>query len=155
MDITPPKGNQAHKLREARFNLGVSSILSTTLIYLMLFGGNSFAMLGVKTKLLPANRLAMERMSQKIQHTDGLLTYATNSITIRQNGNVTLEYKYLPASKAIYEFENGNSYPLITECASIRIKVFKRNAIRNGFDQIPISGGLTETKLIKIEWQCS
>lgn len=124
------------------------------MLYLMFFGSIGFAILGAKVKLAPSNRPAIDRMSHKIQYAEGYLTYAANSITIRYNGSVALEYKYLSASRTIYEFEMGNSYPLIKECDSFRINVFKRNSANNTFDQIPISGGITEPQLILIECEC-
>lgn len=143
-------------LVELMVALTIGSISMTALAALTFYTARSFAALTNYVDLDKKSRDALDRMTQMVRQSDGLLDFDSHSVTFSyDNGAQSLTYSYDPNTRELTQTLGTTKRTLLTECDYLKFEVFKRNPMNGSYDQYPASLDTDGAKIIQVSWLCS
>lgn len=135
---------------------GISAIICTVVLSLVVYSARSFAGMANYTNLDRASRNALDNMSKAIRQTKKLTAFTSTSLTFLDADDGTLTYAYDSSAKTLTRSKNGvaDATPLLTECDYLKFSIFQRNPIGGSYGVYPTATADT-CKLVQLNWTCS
>jgi Tfp pilus assembly protein PilW len=122
---------------------------------LSIYTARSFAAMGNYMELDKNSRNALDRMSQIVRESDGVLSYASHSVQLSYHG-ASLSFDYSPGNKTLsMTHTNGVQSTLLTDCDFLNFEVFQRNSVAGSYDQYPAALDESAAKIVQVSWICS
>ena len=149
----PPK-TSGFTLTEVMISASITSLLFLCLASFSMYGSRVFAALANYSQVESSSRLTLDSVSQQIRQSKGLLTFATNSVTVQDTDGAALQFSYDPSAKTLTRIKNGVSRVLLTGCQQLRFDMFQRTPINGSFDAYSATSVGTG-KMIQVTWVCS
>jgi hypothetical protein len=124
-------------------------------VLLQMYSSRSFAAQYNYVDLNNQSHMALDKMSQKIRQTGGMISFATNDVTFTNNmTGGTLRYFYKSDKRTLSEVYNSKTNVILKGCDWLLFAMYQRNPISNSFDQV-VSTNPSTCKLLQVEWSCS
>lgn len=133
----------------------ISSITLTALASLSFYTARSFAAITNYVDMDKKSRDALDRMTQMIRQTDGLLDYDDTELSFSYGGDQVLKYVYTPETRELVQWIDNSQRTLLTECDYLKFDVFKRNPVNGSYDQYPATLDTDSAKIVQVTWLCS
>lgn len=135
---------------------GISAIVVTVVVTLIVYSARSFAAMANYASLDRASRNALDTMSKEIRQTKELTSSTANSLTFLDYDNGTLAYTYDSSARTLTRSKDGvsDATPLLTECDYLEFSIYQRNPVGGSYDVYPTATADT-CKLVQLNWKCS
>jgi Tfp pilus assembly protein PilW len=142
-------------LVEMLISLFIGSLLLLGMVMLGVYTTRSFAALGNYMELDKNSRNTLDRMTQIIRESDGILDWSNHQITVSYHTQ-PLSFTYSPSSKKLMMTEtNGTQRTLLNGCDFLDFQIFQRTSMAGVYDQYPITADEAVAKIVQISWVCS
>jgi Tfp pilus assembly protein PilW len=99
------------------------------------------------------SRRTLDYLSRDIRNAKGLVSFATNSITLTNLDGTSFTYAW-DGSNAFTRTYGGVSSLMMTNCDYLSFNIYQRNPT-NGFTFVTTTATPSQTKLIDVSWRCS
>ena len=133
----------------------IGTLVFTSLILLGMHTSRSFAALGNYMELDKNSRNALDRMTQIIRESDGLLDWSNHQVTLSYHTK-PLSFTYSPTARTLtMTGTNGVQTTLLDGCDFLDFQVFQRTSMAGVYDQYPITSDEAVAKIVQISWVCS
>jgi len=133
----------------------IGSLAFTALTYVGIYTTRSFAALGNYMELDKNSRNTLDRMTQVIRESDGVLSWSNHELVVSY-GTQPLRFTYIPATKKVLMTEtNGTQRLLLEGCDFLDFQIFQRTSMAGVYDQYPITSDEADAKIVQVSWVCS
>ena len=154
----PNRRRAGFGLSEFLVVMGLSSLLSVTLMCLLMLSGRSFAAIYNYVDLDDANRICMDQMSRDIRQANRVKSYATNgpvvTLTLEDSDLSDLSYAYNSGQRTLYRTKNGYTKAVLEECESLRFDLRQRTP-KDGTLELYDPATVDLAKVVDVSWVCS
>lgn len=150
----PSRACAAFTLTELMFGIGLGGLIVTVIGAMVLYSGRNFATLANYADMDSSVLYATEQLSRDIRSANGLLSYATNAITLRTDTSNSLTYTYSANARTLTRNDGVTSKVILRECDSLNFYVYQRTPIEGSLEQYA-PGDTNETKVVYVNWACS
>jgi hypothetical protein len=141
-------------LMEMVVTLGVASMF---VVWVLDFTTITFSQgiyaLGNYTDLNTKSRNTLDHLSMDIRGASSLVSYATNSITLKNQDGTTFSYTW-DGANCFTRVYGGLSTVLMSNCDYLSFNIYQRNPTNN-FSFVSTTNTPSQTKLIDVSWRCS
>ncbi len=142
-------------LVELMIAIFIGSLVFMVLAAVAVYTARSFAALGNYMELDKRSRNTLDRMTQIIRESDGILSWGNHELTVSYHTQ-PLSFTYTPAEKKLVMTEtNGTQRALLEGCNYLDFQIFQRTAIAGVYDQYPVTADEAAAKIVQISWVCS
>ena len=101
------------------------------------------------------SRNTLDRMTQIIRESDGLLDWNNHQITLSYHTQ-PMSFTYSPTDKTLtMTATNGVTTTLLNGCDFLDFQIFQRTSMAGVYDQYPITADEAAAKIVQISWICS
>ncbi len=145
---------QAFTLIEVMVATGLSGIVATVIVMLMMFTSRSFVAATNYTDMALLSRMALDKMSRTIRQAQSVTAYATNSITLLDASGNSIQYALNPATRSLVTVSGGTTNTYLTGCNSLQFWLYQRTPKSNTFGCY-LPAFVTNAKLVQVTWSCS
>jgi prepilin-type N-terminal cleavage/methylation domain-containing protein len=149
------------KKRAAGFTLvemmvatGITSILMLVLAAFTSYSTRSCASLANYSELELQSRMALDRMSQQVRQTRGMISFSSTHLVFKDADGSSLEFIYDPSAKTLTRVKGDTSTVLLEGCDYMKFDIYQRNPVKGSYDIYP-TGTAGTCKLIQVSWICS
>jgi prepilin-type N-terminal cleavage/methylation domain-containing protein len=157
------RAKQAWTLVEMMVAVAIFSLCGLTLMGLYMFSVKSMASMYSYALLDAANRQAMDQLTREIRQAKKVLSFSTNSITLRTadtNGvdGPAVTYLFSPgAKKMLRTSEDGTTTTLLDNCSLLSFQLYTRCPISNTFGIFPVATNNWQqtVKVLQLTWKTS
>jgi YD repeat-containing protein len=133
----------------------IGLLIISGVVVLQMYSSRSFAAQYNYVDLNNQSHMALDKMSQKIRQTGGLISFATNDVTFTNNmTGGTLRYTYNSDSRMLTEITSNKRTVILRGCDWLLFSMYQRNPISNSFNQV-VATNPSACKLLQVEWSCS
>lgn len=133
--------------------LATGTIVLAALVATTTFVSKSLIALGNYSDLNRASRNALDIMSRDVRNAAGLVSYATNSITLTNLDGTQFSYTYNSSTSQLTRSNNIGTTVLLTDCKDLYFYTYQKNPTNNFQFTAATTPG--QTKLINVSWRCS
>jgi hypothetical protein len=112
-----------------------------------IFATSNYADLNAKS------RRTLDYLSRDIRDAKGLVSFATNSITLTNLDGTQFSYTW-DGSNAVIRTYGGVTSLMMTNCDYLNFNIYQRNPTNN-FTFVSTTASPGQTKLIDVSWRCS
>ena len=142
-------------LVELMIAISIGSLVFLILAAITVYTARSFAALGNYMELDKRSRNTLDRMTQIIRESDGILSWGNHELILSYNAQ-PLSFTYTPGNKKLVMTEtNGTQRALLEGCDFLDFQIFQRTAIGGVYDQYPVTADEAAAKIVQISWVCS
>lgn len=153
--LTRHAHRSAFTLLETMIAIVIGSFVFMGLILLGIYTTRSFAALGNYMELDKKSRNALDRMTQLIRESDGVLSWSNHELVLSY-GTQPLSFTYSPSQKKLTMTEtNGTQRTLLDGCAFLDFQIFQRTTVAGAYDQYPVTSDEAVAKIVQISWVCT
>ncbi|MGZ8898583.1 MAG: PilW family protein [Limisphaerales bacterium] len=153
--LTNRRSQCAMTLVELLVAVFIGSLLMTGVAALSIYTARSFAALGNYMELDKNSRNTLDRMTQLIRESDGVLDWTKHELVLSYKTQ-PLTFKYLPSDKKLVMTEtNGTQSALLEGCDFLNFEIFQRTTMSGTYDQYPVTADEAAAKIVQISWVCS
>jgi hypothetical protein len=145
----------AATLIELMIAIFIGSLVFMVLAGIAVYTSRSFAALGNYMELDKRSRNTLDRMTQIIRESDGILSWGNHELVLSYQTQ-PLSFTYKPSDKKLVMTEtNGTERALLEGCDFLDFQIFQRTAIGGVYDQYPVTADEAAAKIVQISWVCS
>lgn len=149
------RSQRALTLVELLIAMFITSLLMVGLTSLTVYTARSFAALGNYMELDKRSRNALDRMTQLIRESDGVLSWSNHELVLSHHTQ-PLSFTYSPSDKRLVMTEtNGTQRALLEGCDFLNFEIFQRTTVSGTYDQYPVTADEAAAKIVQISWVCS
>jgi prepilin-type N-terminal cleavage/methylation domain-containing protein len=158
-----PRAKRAWTLVEMMVAVAIFTLGGAALMGLYVFSVKSMAAMYNYCLLDQYNRQAMDQLTREIRQSKQVLSYTTNSITVRTaNDDGTtgpdVTYAFSPTTKRLLRISSeGTSKALLNDCSLLSFQLFTRcpsNAVFGSFP-VAINNWSNTVKVLQLTWKTS
>ena len=150
-----PGAIAAATLVELMIAILVGSLVFLVLTAIAVYTSRSFAALGNYMELDKRSRNTLDRMTQMIRESDGVLSWSNHELVLSYQTQ-PLSFAYKPSDKQLVMTEtNGSQRALLEGCDFLDFQIFQRTAVGGVYDQYPVTADEAAAKIVQISWVCS
>ena len=142
-------------LVEVMVATAVSSIALLALASVSFISSRNFVAIANYSDLDHDSRDALDRFSQAVRQTKGLLAYSSTSLTFLDFDETPLEFLYDPSAKTLTRIKNGLAEVWLEQCDYLKWDIYQRTPIGGVYDFYPVATTVDTTKIIQVSWICS
>jgi hypothetical protein len=153
--LTKRRQASAFTLVETMIATVIGSLVFTALILMGVYTTRSFAALGNYMELDKKSRNALDRMTQVIRESDGVMSWSNHELVLSYHTQ-PLIFTYDKGQKKLFMTEtNGTQRSLLDGCDFFDFQIFQRTSVAGVYDQYPITADEAVAKIVQISWVCS
>ena len=153
--IKARRRNSAVTLVELLIAMFIGSLVMTALVGLSVYTARSFAALGNYMELDKRSRNTLDRMTQMIRESDGVLSWQNHELVLSYHTQ-PLKFTYVPNDKKLVMTEtNGTQRTFLEGCEFLDFQIFQRTTVSGTYDQYPVTADEAAAKIVQISWVCS
>jgi Tfp pilus assembly protein PilW len=142
-------------LIELMVAMAIGSLVFMVLGTISVYTARSFAALGNYVELDKRSRNTLDRMTQIIRESDGILSWGNHELVLSYNAQ-PLSFTYTPGDKRLVMTEtNGAQRALLEGCDYLDFQIFQRTSVAGVYDQYPVTADEAAAKIVQISWVCS
>jgi hypothetical protein len=150
-----PRALAAVTLVELMIAISIGSLVFMMLASIVVYTSRSFAALGNYMELDKRSRNTLDRMTQMIRESDGILSWGNHELVLSYQTQ-PLSFAYRPADKTLVMTDtNGTERALLEGCDFLDFQIFQRTAVGGVYDQYPVTADEAAAKIVQISWVCS
>jgi Tfp pilus assembly protein PilW len=133
----------------------IGSLVAIALGMLGIYATRSFAALANYMELDKNSRNTLDRMTQIIRESDGVLSWQNHEIVLSYHSQ-PLSFAYSPDDKKLFMTDtNGVKSALLEGCNYLDFQIFQRTSMGGVYDQYPVTADQAVAKIVQISWVCS
>lgn len=152
---TKRRAASAFTLLETMVGMIIGSFVFLGMIMLGIYTTRSFAALGNYMELDKQSRNTLDRMTQIIRESDGVLSWSNNELVLSYHTK-PLSFSYASDQKKLFMTDtNGTKRTLLGGCDFLDFQIFQRTSMAGVYDQYPITSDDAVAKIVQISWVCS
>lgn len=142
-------------LIELMIAMFVGSLVLTGVVMLVAYTTRSFAALGNYMELDKKSRNTLDRMTQVIRESDGVLSWGNHELVLSYHTKpVTFTYSSEDKNLTMTD-TNGVETALLEGCDFLDFQIFQRTSMAGVYDQYPLTADEAAAKIVQISWVCS
>jgi len=142
-------------LVELMVALGVSGIVMTVVVGMLVYGGYSFAGLANYADLNTRSLTTLDRMTTEIRQATALVAFSADHMAFDMGpGRPVVVYAHDPQSRMLVRKEGERVETLLTECDDLKFSIYQRTPLPGTYDQHP-TADLHTVKSVVVSWVCS
>ena len=161
MDFRNTSSNKKRRSRaaltlvETMIAMFISSLVFMVLAGVIVYTSRSFAALGNYMELDKRSRNTLDRMTQIIRESDGILSWSNHELTLSYH-SLPLSFTYTPGDKRLTLTDtNGAQRALLEGCDYLDFQIFQRTSVAGVYDQYPVTADEAAATIVQISWVCS
>ncbi|MDX1952101.1 MAG: hypothetical protein SFY81_07935 [Verrucomicrobiota bacterium] len=144
----------ATTLVEFMIGVSIGGIVLAAIAMLTVYTVRSFGAISNYVDLDKDSRFALDRMSQMIRESDGVISCSTNELVVSYHAN-NLTYTYNPNTRILTQTYTNGTTTLLEGCDSLTFELFQRNPVNGTYDQYPATLIESAGKMVQVTWICS
>ena len=149
------RSGAAFSVVEFLIALGIGFLALAGSAALSVYTARSFAAMGNYMELDKNSRSALDRMTQLVRESDGVISYSQHDLHLSYHGT-NLSFIYSPDAKTLNLINtNGTTERLLDDCTFFDFQIFQRNSIAGTYDQYPATVDETAAKIVQVSWICT
>lgn len=152
---TGRRGNAGFTIVELMVVSAISLFVMAALAAVTFHTSRSLAELANYADLDQQSRLALDSISNKIRHAEGVVSYTSSKLVLDTGSGSTRTFEHFPATRELKETYGNLTKTVLKGCDVLEVDVFQRSTASGTFNQFAHVAGTNEAKVVQISWFCS